>query len=593
MSETQFREAFVEIFGASETTCAPHSLSDYLVSIAELGGGLTPYGLTSLYLHPRFNLGPLTPSLIVTNGSADDLFLYHLARQAEILTPGKPLVVVPISELQAPEAFIELSNWLRSHTHGNLLNIASATLEMGYLREIQKALKPYMSDWQINIQCGNFDLIAPIAFYTERQSMVYDNGSTLSFETPSIEFASFISGMSKWVVEIKQTWPTPLRSGFTPSMFPSLNQLLSGYHADKTRFQVDHDSERRIARGNLAVQANRETDITKYSLPNSEQLITTALQDAGFQVSYDEKGRYYEGMIRLAGNTLNALNFLREDGILSLFHALKDGRGLTWRQVLGETRPGKDGSKCGRLQEIILDLADKQILLRGVNLRCPTCDLETWYPFETLGEHIECQGCRTLFQMGLNNVSFCYRANQLYIQGIRNGAKTVLLTALLLQNSSLSGMHWKAGCKVTLPDRPFKSDLDLVAMCDGGLIITECKDDLEKEFSEKPDETLEQIQRSVESAKIAKADLFILSTWSSQVPQPIREALEAAVDKSTRLNVHTLTKEELLRGWIEEKAEDQSLKRKFIDRFFKQLPRLEGDCFEYDPETSAGSIAFG
>ena len=255
-------------------------------------------------------------------------------------------------------------------------------------------------------------------------------------------------------------------------MFPDLNFLLSGMK-EKWLFQANRGSSIRIARGDIAVLSDKEMGYSSIELPTDDQLITKVLENASYKVRPDASGRYCQGMVRLAGG-LSELAFLQDVNIQGLLHLMSKGKGFDYAKILNTVKPGKDPVYRNKLLELLFSLADKRILLRGYQLRCPNCDLDTWYSVESIDEHVQCQGCRSIMQLPVD-WPFAFRLNQLFINGIKDTeAITVLLTLLILHNTSDKDLIWQSGYKVLRANT--ETDLDLIAMCDGVLVFAECKD---------------------------------------------------------------------------------------------------------------------
>lgn len=587
--ETRYKELFHSVLAATELECNPNSLAEYLSLVTELNKYTTPLGLTGHRLHTSFDfIGSQPPSLIVaTESRIEDICLYQMAQQSAWPFRGKPLLLVPDSEIQSPDDLCQLTQWLQAQTRGNILDIASATLEMNRLRELRAAFRSHLPKWQINLCSCNFDLASPKVYYGERQRLMTIDNGVHTVELPEMDLAY---DNSSYVVEIRKHGAR--QPGVSFSMFAGLNFVLAG-SPEGVVFHLMQGGGKRIARGELAIRVTPKDHVVGFRLPTMENLISSVFQDAGLSVIYDEKGKYYEGMLRLAGGEIGDLDFLRRPDILSLLYELMENRALTWNDMLALARPGGRTRAKTLLREAVFSLADKQIFLRGFQLRCPTCDFKTWYELGAMREQVVCQGCRAEFQPNIEHCTFAYRLNQLFVRGFEQGALCALLTLILLDNSSSSELYWKAGCKVRSTSEDIEAELDLVAMCDGGLVIAECKHNLEASLVRDFDNTLRQLRGNVQMAIRARADLFILSTLSNQIPQAVIEAVTSAAEASPQLQVLFLTHEELIRGYLQESTEGQQEREKQISEIYDWLPAHSGECIEFDPDVSSGFIGLG
>jgi hypothetical protein len=166
----------------------------------------------------------------------------------------------------------------------------------------------------------------------------------------------------------------------------------------------------------------------------------------------------------------------------------------------------------------ITDLAGKQVFLRGYNLRCPVCDLYLWYELSAAAEHIICRGCRSSFQMPID-IPFAYRLNQLFMEGLKQGALTVLLTLLRLNELAQHRFEWQASVQLG------KNDVDLIALCADDLILAECKDNFDDSSPEKVEQLRQKLQRDVDLARAIHAPLFLFATLKEEIPPEIGDFL--------------------------------------------------------------------
>lgn len=251
-----------------------------------------------------------------------------------------------------------------------------------------------------------------------------------------------------------------------------------------------------------------------HTIPPDVTLMIDRLQRAGYQVSRDAKGSYYQGMLKLAGD-LAGMAFLRHEPILRLLTNAQVRKGIayTFGEMKAIALPRQDTEKFARLMQ---DLAGRQLFIRGYVLQCPVCSLELWYPLSDINEQMRCQGCRSWFQLPLE-LNFAYRLNHLFAVGVNQGALSVLLTALYLQRNS-QAMVWDANYQ--LKKNGEKIELDLIAICDGMLVLAECKDNFKSE------EITGQLRNTLCLADDIGADRFIFATLKTEIPPSIADVLE-------------------------------------------------------------------
>jgi hypothetical protein len=259
----------------------------------------------------------------------------------------------------------------------------------------------------------------------------------------------------------------------------------------------------------------------------------TQFEQAGYRVRLDEKkSYYYQRMIDLLGG-LEQVHLFRHDCLLRLFSnaQFKKGRAYTSEELKTLAAP-KD--KTELFFDTLMWLAGKHILLRGYNLHCPACHLDHWYPLANVVEHMTCWGCGTVFQMPLQH-EFAYRLNQHFIEGLNQGAATVLLTALYLSEGCQETFDWQTGL---LFERDGQTvDIDLIAECNGRLILAECKNDLKGDV-------IDQLRRGVEVAKRCKASIYVFAVLQDQpLPQSL---IEFAEEAGGQYPIHLVTRDALM-----------------------------------------------
>ncbi len=268
----------------------------------------------------------------------------------------------------------------------------------------------------------------------------------------------------------------------------------------------------------------------------AEQRITAAFEEAGYIVTPTAKGRYYQGMANLMGG-LEALALLRDEHMLNLLSnaQLRKGTAHTFKELRGVANPRQH---FNRFVEQLHLLTGRGVFFRGYRLQCPVCDLDAWYAMTDVGERVTCQGCRSVFQMPLEH-PFAYRPNQLFTQGLKEGALTVLLTVLWLAGRCMGEMAWQSG--LVLKRDGHSAEIDLVALCDGALMLAECKDNFDD-----GETIIDQLERNVAVARAVNARTFLFATLRESAPDSVSDFLREAGNDS--LDVRLVRRELLLMG---------------------------------------------
>ena len=260
------------------------------------------------------------------------------------------------------------------------------------------------------------------------------------------------------------------------------------------------------------------------------------LQSAGYGVSPNAKGRYIQGLIRLMGD-LPSMDFLRDEYMIQLLSnaQLRKEKAFTYKQMHQIAHPEQETDRFyAQMQTLIA----KGMFLRGYNLSCPVCDLDTWYSLSAVDEHVTCQGCRFEFQMPLT-LPFAYRPNRLLVEALKSGAMTILLTALWLHEQDIT-MQWQTESVVY--QGGLMTDIDIAAQVNGEMWLMECKDNF-KTTDKALDELIEQLKTGQQIAQDIGASRYLFSTLIARpIPDRLADFLASQqIDVLGRTNLLSVT----------------------------------------------------
>ncbi len=129
------------------------------------------------------------------------------------------------------------------------------------------------------------------------------------------------------------------------------------------------------------------------------------------------------------------------------------------------------------VREEMDDLIELGILLMGFYLRCPSCGFAEWRAIDETSQNLNCRGCNNSYTLSAQH-KWSYRINSLVQAGIaKHGLVPVVLA---LSNLSQRARHFFAfypSLDVFSPGRQTAfTDIDLLCVVDGRLILGECKE---------------------------------------------------------------------------------------------------------------------
>lgn len=220
----------------------------------------------------------------------------------------------------------------------------------------------------------------------------------------------------------------------------------------------------RLARNDLALWfvagAHPPGALLQVGTNNGWQIATGLASPAGYEVQLSDKGRLAVALLRLLDQPIG-LALLASSKVYEILvdmaaivprqavqgalrgvlgrdpdpHELVDivaafekgqiGGGQFDRQHVGSDKLrqllGVDPKRCDR---VLRWLVDKQVLLRGYEVKCPSCGVRRWYPVERMSHVHRCDGCLAEMPLPLpvRSLDWRYRLNELVGQGRGSGS---------------------------------------------------------------------------------------------------------------------------------------------------------------------------
>lgn len=581
-SLSEYQSIYVELLAAQVIECNPQNLQEYLSIYDAFVTKMTPLrfasrNLNTIYINPISMYGA---SIIIDGGSIDNLFLFHSLASSPHAFKNAPYVIIPLEFLHSDEDYAALSQWIEANVTGStFIHLMNTDADLEPLRTVREHLKPLLTERfkNVDLLACNFDADFPNVFDRTTQQQIRIDDKTLNIVAPDLDLALSTRKTTGWIVELELAPGLLNTQGFIPSRFLGMNLLLSGYSLKWLNNPVNRfpSSSVRVSRNLISFQASKG-QIRTLSLPTTDDLFTLLFENHDWQVRRDEKGRYYQGMLKLVGD-LSSMAILRDEIGSKLFtdDDFRAGKAYTIDEMLKRFKLGK---RISDLKETVLNLSMKSVLLRGYSLRCASCDLTRWYSIRDGNERMICQGCLSEFQMP-PDAEQSFRLNELFMRGFEQGGHAIVLTLMLLKSSVHNSLIWDVGYKLKDSENQ-EVDIDLVAMCDGFLILGECKDSLPAS----KDELLEQLGRDVKIAEKVGASAFIFSTFSSDIPEYVTEFINE-FEKQSLMPIYIFNQADLMRGRLIDSGDSWI----FIRDLLKPNRRYKGVCSDEDTDNSLGA----
>lgn len=567
-------KAYIELLGAQSVDEQAADLQSYFAMLSEHRDFVSPLQMTRQGLSSRSETGAGLPGsqiVLCSDNSVEDICLFWDLRQAlSMMSKGK--ILVPADPLRRKKNLQALADWCNENATGtNYLTLVSATVGKARLVRLRDRLKPLLAERfkVVNVWYDCFCTEQFRAYEKERREQIELEDRTILLRKPFPSFEEYIRSGMEWVVDMDFQERGQPEKGFIPPTYPELTHLLSGRPSDST-LRIGQGYWVRIAQEQLACRVGHSPGFLQARVPDEEELFTSLLRSHGYGTRLTDTNRYAKGIIGLLGDYREARLF-QNSGIRGLLDEMRNGHGYTIPEMKHYLRPGKSGHQ--EVADLIANLALRGFLLRGYNIRCAACDLRRWYPLRDFGEEMTCAGCLASLQPSVE-APFHYRLNELMIRGIEEGAIPVLLTILAL--SALAEKSFMFLPSVEVEKLTQKTEIDLLASCDGYLALAECKDLREGCSEETGRQILEQLRGIVQVAQSIKARLVFLSILADAIPDSLQQRIARFQQQTKDVIIKTLLKPDLERGFIAKCAADKETPIGLEDLFYRPRARERG-----------------
>jgi hypothetical protein len=525
-------------------------IASYLDIVTSILDRRYPLELTGLHLASTTLYPEGISSRVIVCLAGDDYVQDLCAFWALRMSPrlGRAdTIFLPIQPLGAEKSLNHLANWCNERLTGtNFMVIASSSIGSQELQAFRSRLAPLLRDEVefIDIRLCNFTMGLFTVSHEEKREELTWQGNRTHLRRPLPAFDNrFLRNAASWVVNLDLAEPVRRQQGFIPPDFPQLNHILNG-RPRRAWVKLSGYSIRK-AHDVLSVRVNKSqsTEFVDIVLPSEEEVFRELLEAYGYESQLTDKCRYVAAMTQLLSNA-RGLDLLRERLFRNLFQRLAQSRkayDLNSIQALVQCPKGQRPD----FRKWLADLSRDRILLRGYRLRCPECNLEEWYALEDVSETVSCAGCLTVFQLPFN-AQFHYRLNRLVDLGMEQGAIPVILTTILLQNLSKKSFLHLPGISAIRDD--LEVDLDILASCDGHLLVAECKDLEGGHGEETAVEIAGQLGQTYRIASDIGSDVVLLSMMAANEDPVITELIDE-LNEQDGPSVHLLLLEDLERGY--------------------------------------------
>jgi hypothetical protein len=242
----------------------------------------------------------------------------------------------------------------------------------------------------------------------------------------------------------------------------------------------------------LQVTSAPTDEYIRLRIPSDWEVIQTIFSQAGYRIDLSDQGKYMHRTLSLFGGLRRLSALLRDDRVIAILDEfLKHHR--TGQQLAGEYRRVLT---LDDMRNVIINLLDQKSrkkkdetsqfvdhLLRqlmeigavhsGYILDCTHCNLEEWYPIDSVGETFRCRRCLAT-QIRPPSPAIFFRLNEALYQAYLNNFTVPSLVLDTLNNSSRGSYIFAPQIKLNAADI-LSPEIDIVAICDGILTLGEAR----------------------------------------------------------------------------------------------------------------------
>ena len=595
--------------GASELICA---YNDYLSKPGQTWLDFGGEGLTYSYTPV---CSPPPPTIVIVNSLVSDLALFWNLRQGSTLFVPSWVLPLPESAICDASIVAPLTEWFQlweKRVNCNTCQIISTSVPQSALSDFANRLQKEVTGtmitrFHVSKPTNRFPLV--IHHESERQVTVNLSRRVLSFHPPRPKILEGISRCS-WIVEltkdvrrgrsINDLCLPPCASAFEVLNAPGPTSI------PMTRFPRFGDGV-----DGINIHCSGRSEFVRVFLPTGEEILGEVLREALIKPVSDEKRACYQPVLRMFGGLDKAAQaFVGQRG--AVLKALLEGP-LELSEIQGLARLGKGklaelaepeiprgmldhlGPIAKRLfrrrrrrmwnkfspattaVESLLEFwSDKGVLAREWRVGpCPACMASFWERALNISKPVNCPGCGSRLRLP-SQVPIGYSLHRLVGHAIRQGMIPVVLAGRFLSNLTHKGFLWLPGTKLIWGENA--GDLDVLACCDGHLIVGECKSLSDTSPRSKTwDDLLKQFAETLKVGRACRASFAFLAVMAEKYPLEFVKEVEQLTVPT--MQVLMLNREDLERGHRVTSHKDEKIERRLSlsDLIVDPMPEAQSD----------------
>lgn len=555
---------YEDVLAAKSVEIRTSDIHSYLELLEVFRGRVYPIKVTKMGLASKgeflsgFMLG-VTIILITEESCVEDLCLFWNLRAGKDtpISGVHEILLLPLEHLSHVEEVSNLGKWINRYQEDtNLITLVSSGINRTDLEYFRDRIKTCINEnFLVDIWHAHFRIPDINCYHRTVSREVRIEGDKIEIPLPFPDWYDQISAGVEWVIDIdlSSSFGSMNSSGYIPQKFRGISQTLAG-HPDLSFFKDPLPFyQLRLARSMLSLRARSDLAFQTITLPNDDTLISDLLSSKNYDSRVTDKCNYARGMIKLLRNE-DRLLLVRDRGLRHVFKMMKPMTGYSVGQIkqyIGSLDSNTEYRDAKKLDDLIADLTARGILIRGYMIRCPKCDLNRWYTLNEFEEIMQCGGCLSDFQPPIQSI-FRYRLNELFVQGISQGALPLILVDDLLKRTCRKSYLRVPGLEIG--SKGNLVDLDLLGICDGFLVLVEAKDLSAGQSSRSISDIIKQLEKNLIVAQEIGVEIFILATMIAELSLKLNIAIDRFRVRFPKIGIHVALLADLERGKLQYEA---------------------------------------
>lgn len=260
-------------------------------------------------------------------------------------------------------------------------------------------------------------------------------------------------------------------------------------------------------------------------IPSAIEVFSKLLSGSELACRFSDKGQYTANAISMWGGLESLARDLSRQGSRAALEAYMSTKRSgedpgVWLQDRRRYLTIWDLRKVSRMdrdhaRDWVDDLVAKEILTRGMVLRCQHCRHAGWYEATLVGRTFRCRRCRSTQIVNAQNWKkpsepmWHYELAEVVFQALRSDAREVVLALNSLSEASKRAFHYEPQMELISGDRVM-SEIDIWAIQDGQIVLGEAKTG--NRLGSNSDEERSVAMKLHRAARACTADRVLLAT---------------------------------------------------------------------------------